>query len=180
MEWILWADQGILQGISQLRTPLGDWLMPLVTSLGNGGLVWILLGAVLLFLPKYRKAGVAMLTAMLLAVAVGSLFFKPLLARARPFAQGEVALLIPPPQDFSFPSGHTSSSVAAALALFRRDRRWGGAALALAATIAFSRMYLYVHYPSDVLAGALLGAVAVFPAEKLAGWAEGKFPKKAA
>lgn len=85
---------------------------------------------------------------------------KPLVARLRPFEIADTMrqLLIDPPSDFSFPSGHTTSSFAAATALAAARARGGLAAMILAAVIAFSRLYLYVHYPTDVIAGALIGA----------------------
>ena len=110
---------------------------------------------------------VELLAALLIVLVVCNLTLKPLVDRTRPFAaNGFEGLLIAAPTDPSFPSGHTASSFAAAAAWFRRDKRWGSAALVLAALIAFSRLYLYVHYPSDVLAGAALGIAAAF----LAGW----------
>ncbi len=82
-------------------------------------------------------------------------------SRPRPFQliSRDIRLLIPPPSGWSFPSGHSCASFAAATAVFLRDRRFGAAALVLAALIAFSRVFLFVHYPTDVLAGAALGAV---------------------
>lgn len=159
LNWIIQVDNRILDFITEhLHTPFGDAVMPAITSLGNLGIFWILLAVVLLFLPKWRKAGFQMLAGMALAVLVGSLILKPLIARERPFSANEyLNLLITAPKDFSFPSGHTSSSFAAATVLFRRNKGAGAAAAVLAALIAFSRMYLYVHYPSDILAGLLLG-----------------------
>lgn len=161
MDRIVQIDNLILDFITEhLHTPFGDAVMPVITSLGNAGAFWILLAVVLLFLPKWRKAGIQMLVGMMLAVLAGSLILKPLIARERPFsANGFLDLLIAAPKDFSFPSGHTSSSFAAAAVLFRRKKSAGAAAAVLAALIAFSRMYLYVHYPSDILAGLLLGVV---------------------
>ena len=177
MEWIQGADNAVLGWIQQyLAGPAGDWLMPLITALGNAGAVWIISAAILLCMKKWRKTGVEMLVALAIAAVIGSLILKPLVGRERPFNDNDFAgLLITPPTDFSFPSGHTSSSVAAAVVLLRRDKRLGIPALALAVLIAFSRLYLYVHYPSDVLAGAALGVIAAF----LAGWLVSKIPNPA-
>ena len=92
-----------------------------------------------------------------MGVLVGNVALKNLIARPRPCWVESVPLLIASPTDYSFPSGHTLSSAIAATILTKTDRRFGYAAIPLAALIAFSRLYLYVHWPSDVLAGALLG-----------------------
>lgn len=140
------------------RSGILDILMPLVTKLGNGGAVWIALAAVLLIIPRYRKVGGAMLLALALDAAVCGMILKPLVARIRPCdVDTAVRLLIQRPADYSFPSGHAAASFSAASALyFGRQQLWRPA-FVLAALIAFSRLYLYVHYPTDVLAGAALG-----------------------
>ena len=116
-----------------------------------------MLSVLLLLFPKTRKAGLASGIALLFMLVTGNMILKPLVARLRPFAVNTaVELLIPPPTDFSFPSGHTYASFASASAIFRNSRRIGIPALILASLIAFSRLYLYVHYPTDVLFGILL------------------------
>lgn len=137
-----------------------DYLMVAVTSLGNGGILWISFAVLLLLHPKTRKAGLAVAASLMLELICCNLILKPLVARPRPFdINAEICLLISRPADYSFPSGHTGASFAAASALFfQKNRLWMPAGL-LATLIAFSRMYLYVHYPSDVLAGALLGVM---------------------
>ena len=136
-------------------------LIPRVSSLGDAGLIWIVLSVLLLLFPKTRKAGLASGIALLFMLVTGNMILKPLVARLRPFAVNTaVELLIPPPTDFSFPSGHTYASFASASAIFRNSRRIGIPALILASLIAFSRLYLYVHYPTDVLFGILLGILA--------------------
>ncbi len=143
-----------------LRSGIGDILMPFFTRLGNGGMIWILLTLVLLLFRKTRRIGCAVGVSLLLEVLCCNLVLKPLVARIRPCDLApSVQLLIPRPADFSFPSGHTASSFASASALyFSRSKLWRPAAV-LSVIIAFSRLYLYVHYPSDVLAGALLGTM---------------------
>lgn len=135
-----------------------DTAMKLFTFLGEAGWLWILIGIVLAAIPKTRRAGVTVLAALLLSLIVCNVTIKPLVARIRPYELREgLELIIARPTDFSFPSGHASASFAAAAAIFAYHKKWGAGALALAAVIAFSRLYLYVHYPSDVLAGSLLG-----------------------
>lgn len=148
----------ILDWIQQIRTPLLDKMMLCITALGDMGLVWILAAALLLLWKKNRRYGVLLCIALILALLVGNFGLKPLVARMRPFeAAGFSALLIPPPTDFSFPSAHTMTSFASAAVLFFMNRKIGLASGILAALIACSRMYLYVHYPTDVLAGAVIG-----------------------
>ena len=132
--------------------------MPVITTLGNGGVIWIVCAVVLLLIPKTRKIGVVLAVSLAIEALCCNVILKPLAARIRPFDMNTaVQLLISPPTDFSFPSGHTGAAFAAASALFFCKNRLWIAALVLAILIAFSRLYLYVHYPSDVLGGILLG-----------------------
>ena len=145
---------------NQFRTPFGDFVMLLISKLGNGGIIWLVLSGLLCVFPKYRKAGVTMLTALALDVLLCNVMLKPLVGRMRPFTVNTgMELLINAPKDFSFPSGHTAASFAAAFALlFVKNKLWIPSMI-LASLIAFSRLYLYVHYPTDVLAGILLGLI---------------------
>ena len=134
--------------------------MPRVTALGNGGLIWVVIAVFLIVQKKYRNYGAAILGALILSSLIGDYGLKPFVARMRPYnAIPGVSILIPPLSDYSFPSGHTMSSFSAATVIFRAHKRYGTAALILAALIAFSRLYLFMHYPSDVLAGAVLGVL---------------------
>jgi undecaprenyl-diphosphatase len=137
-----------------------DLLMPIVTQLGDVGLVWILTALALLPFQKCRNTGVIMLCALAAEAVICNLMIKPLTARIRPYdINTAVELLIGRLSDYSFPSGHTAASFTAASVLFfRRTRLWIPATV-LAVLIAFSRLYLYMHYPTDVLAGALLGTL---------------------
>lgn len=143
-----------------IKNPFLDFLMPKITALGNGGIIWIVAAVVLLAIPKYRKSGVALSAGLLLCLVIGNLTLKPLIARVRPFDLVEgIELLISRPTDFSFPSGHTLSSTVAAAVLTMADKRFGYVAIPLAALIAFSRLYLYVHFLTDVLGGVVIGAI---------------------
>ena len=107
---------------------------------------------------RYRRQGVILLAGLAAGVLVGNVRLKNLIARPRPcWLDDSVTLLIATPTDYSFPSGHTLSSVIGATVLTKTTRKFGWAAIPLAAVIAFSRLYLFVHYPSDILAGAALG-----------------------
>ena len=169
-------DIAVLDAIQQhLRTPLLDQIMLLATHLGDLALVWLVAGAVLVAQPRYRRWGAAVLLAVVATAILGMFVLKPLFGRARPFVAYEFAgLLIPPPSGDSFPSNHSMVSFAAATALCCLPEKGRGitaakvAAVVVACLIAFSRLYLYVHYPTDVAAGALLGVALGFAAVALA------------
>lgn len=150
-----------------VQCPFLDRLMPLITSLANYGIFWILLAVVLLLFKRTRKIGLSMGIALILGLIVGNLILKPLTARIRPYDfDPSILLLIPPEHEYSFPSGHTLASFEGAVTIFMYNRKFGTAALILAALIAFSRLYLMVHYPLDVFAGAVLGSVFTMAAVK--------------
>lgn len=145
--------------VEHLWCPFLDVLMPLITMLGDHGIFWIGVALVLLIFPRTRKTGAMMGVAMALGFLIGNMTLKPLVGRLRPYDVKPVAdLLVERLSDYSFPSGHTLACFEAATVLMIRARRpWGIMALVSAFLVAFSRLYLYVHYPSDVLAGMLLG-----------------------
>lgn len=148
-----------LDFLQTIHTPLLDKILAFITSLGNAGIVWIVLVVVLLILPKTRKTGIIVAAALLMDLVLCNLILKNLVARVRPYdINTAIAILIKKPLDFSFPSGHTAASFAAMTALFlaKMKKAWI-AALVLAVLIAFSRLYFYVHYPTDVLGGAVVG-----------------------
>lgn len=143
--------------------------MPIITTLGNAGAIWLLMAVVLLIMPKHRTAGLAVLFSLVISFLIGNIVLKLFFARVRPFdIDTTIQLLIQRPRDFSFPSGHTAASFSSVSALFISKNRLWIPGLVLACLIAFSRLYLYVHYPSDVLAGAVLGIVFGFVAAQLA------------
>lgn len=157
-------DLPILEWIAaNLKCAFLDGVMPVITRLGDGGIFWILVAVVLICIPKYRKMGLGVGAALLIGLLVCNVTLKPLIARPRPYDYqlehfGRVInLLISAPRDFSFPSGHTLASFEAATVLLLNDRRLGIPAAVLAAAIAFSRLYLYVHYPTDVLCAVVMG-----------------------
>lgn len=155
-------DGEILLQIQQhLRTDMLTPFMKIVTFLGNGGWFWILCVVVLLAVPKTRKTGYAAVLSLIFGVIVTNLLLKNIVARPRPFAEIEALIpLIAKPTDFSFPSGHTTASFAVALVMLRMlPKKIGIPAVVLAALVAFSRLYLGVHYPTDVLTGFVVALV---------------------
>ena len=166
-------DLPILNWIQQnMQSTFLDFIMPFITILGDAGIFWIACSVILMFIPKYRKAGFSMGLALIFGVVVCNMILKPLVGRIRPYNYNldvlklqwqdflvHGKLLVETPHDFSFPSGHTIASFEASVALYKNDKRLGIPALILAVLIAFSRMYLYVHYPTDVIASVILGTI---------------------
>ena len=152
---------------ANLRCGVLDAVLPVISRTANHGELWIILAVVLLLIREQRKYGASVACGLALDLVSCNLLLKPLVGRIRPFdVHTAVELLIPPPLDASFPSGHTAASFAAVFALKTAGSPLWKPALAVAVVMAFSRLYLYVHWPSDVLAGALLGAAV--------GWAGAK------
>ena len=149
----------ILDKLQTIHTPLLDRFMVSITKLGDAGIVWIILTVILLLIPKTRKSGVYMAVALIADLIICNVILKPIVARVRPYSINQtVQLLVTPLKDYSFPSGHTAASFASVSALYFAGRkRMAAGALIVSVLIAFSRMYLYVHFPTDILGGAVLG-----------------------
>lgn len=157
-------DLPILDWIAEnIHCAFLDTVMPLITMLGDAGIFWIALSVLFLLFPKYRKVGLGMGAALLMGVLVCNVTMKPLFARIRPYDYQlehfgrTIQLLVATPHDFSFPSGHTLASFEAATVLLINNRKLGIPAMILAVLIAFSRLYLYVHYPTDVIFSVFMG-----------------------
>ncbi len=174
-------DLPILDWIqANLHSPMMDTIMPIITLFGDAGIFWIAIAVALLLFPKTRKTGLGMGIAMLLGVLICNVIMKPMIGRIRPYdfqlglgltwdqivAGGK--LLVDTPHDFSFPSGHTIASFEASVVIFKNNKKWGVPALILAVLIAFSRMYLYVHYPTDVIFSVFAGTLFAFIGDALA------------
>ena len=161
-----------------------DTLMPIITLFGDGGVFWIAVAVLLLIFPKTRKTGLGMGFALLLGLLLRNVTLKPLVGRIRPYDfqwehfQISIPLLIEAETSLSFPSGHTIASFEAATVLLKNDKRMGIPAMILAVLIAFSRLYLYVHYPTDVIFSVFAGILFAFIGDALAGKVMSRFPAK--
>ena len=133
--------------------------MPKITVLGKGGIIWIIIALILLAKPKYRKAGVLTLAALTLGLILGNGIIKNVVARARPYNYSDIKLLVKTPWDYSFPSGHTLAAFSSAIVVTYHHRKMGWFMFPMAIIIAFSRMYLYVHFPSDILGAIVLSTL---------------------
>lgn len=143
---------------NHIQNPYLNPIMIFFTNLGNAGFIWIVLSIILLFTKKFKMVGVLMLCSLAINTLLGEVFLKNFIQRPRPFQTlPNLHLLIKPPTSYSFPSGHTSSAFACAIILGYYIRKFSIPAIILAILIAFSRIYLTVHYPTDVIAGIALG-----------------------
>ncbi len=142
-----------------LRCSFLDYFTVFLSYLTTSGIIWIVAGVVLLFFRKTRAAGIILLGALALGFITGDVLLKHVVERPRPFMQTDFALLISAPSGSSFPSTHSCLAAAATTVLLSKKRNLGYIALALMICIAFSRLYLYVHFPTDVICGLLLGAI---------------------
>ncbi|MCR4956705.1 MAG: phosphatase PAP2 family protein [Lachnospiraceae bacterium] len=154
------VDFAILDWIqTYLRNPVCDFLLPKITVLGNKGIIWIVIAITLLVIGKKTPA-LEMIMGLVMGVLIGNIALKHLVARARPcWINTAVDMLVAVPKDYSFPSGHSMSSFCCAMILLHYNKKLGIPALILAIVIAFSRLYVYVHFPTDVLVGSVIGII---------------------
>ena len=169
-------DLPILDWIqANLQSGFMDKFMPFITIFGDAGIFWMVWAGILLIFRKTRKMGIGMFIAMILGLLVCNITLKPLVARIRPYdLQLEefgvtIKLLSGAMHDFSFPSGHTIASFEAAVVLLKNSKKMGIPAMILAVLISFSRLYLYVHYPTDVIASIILGTIFALIGDAVAG-----------
>ena len=157
-------DTGALLYIQDfIRTPFLNAIMVFFSTIGNLGMLWIVLGLVLLIPKRTRRGGFDMLICLAVAYIINDLVIKEIVARLRPYDTIEsLKILVSPLKSTSFPSGHANSSFAAAMTLTLAFGKRGAWAYIPAAMIAFSRCYVGVHYPSDVFAGMIVGTLVAF------------------
>ena len=134
-----------------------DRIMPIITMMGNLGIIWLIISSLLFLKVEYRIIGVSVILALVLTTIIGEGIIKHIVRRSRPFQDNEEELLINRPITYSFPSGHTASSFAALAVLLQMNGKLGLILSPIATLIAFSRVYLKVHYPTDVIFGMFLG-----------------------
>lgn len=164
MDFTMKWEFAFLYLLQDMHTPLLDKIMLFFTKMGNIGMPWLAIAVILLCFKKTRPCGIAVLLSLLMKELIGNLALKNLVARDRPcWIDTTVPMLIKSPSSYSFPSGHTFDAFAASVSIFLYNKKAGIAAIIVAVIIAFSRMYLFVHFPTDVLASVGLGIlVAVF------------------
>ena len=167
-------DLPILDWIqANLQSDFMDKFMPFITVFGDAGIFWMVISALFVVFPKTRKTGLGMAFAMIIGLVVCNITLKPLVGRIRPYdLQAELGITIQllgeRMHDFSFPSGHTIASFEAAVVMLK-NRKLGIPAMILAVLISFSRLYLYVHYPTDVIASIILGTIFALIGNGIAG-----------
>lgn len=150
-------EQAILDGIQLLRNPYLDIFFTVLTRMGDHAEIWLLL--VFIMSRKKERQGTAWLAivSIFIAFVLVILTLKPLTMRVRPFVATDFKMLVPVPLGSSFPSGHSATSLAVAFLLFRENAHYKYSIMLVAILMAFSRLYVYVHYPSDVIVGVLIG-----------------------
>lgn len=164
---IEWFDYTVLDWFQSIHVPLLSASLNWFTRAGEAGILWIVLGLFLLVCKKTRKTGAIVLLALCFCLITGNVLLKNIVARPRPcWRHPEVEMLIAIPRDYSFPSGHTMSSFAAAVSVFLWKKRWGVVALVTATVISLSRLYFFVHYPTDIIAGGVIGTILAFGARE--------------
>lgn len=153
-------EHDFLVSLGSLRSPVMDWVMAFFSNINNHGYLCIALAIVLIIFRRTRRVGLQVLMSIALAYLLANLIIKNIVARPRPYQMyADIIPLVGKPHDTSFPSGHSVSAFAAATAIFLNHKKIGIAALVIAALISFSRLYNQVHFPTDVIAGMLIGII---------------------
>ena len=152
-----------------LNSELFNKIMIFFTILGDNGMIWIAVALILFLNRKYRKIWVFSIVSLIIFALAVNVILKPLIHRPRPFSElTDITLLIKAPKDYSFPSGHTAASFVMVYIFFRHIKKYFIPVLITGILIAFSRMYLSVHFPSDILAGIIIGIFSGYAGEKVA------------
>ena len=149
-----------------------DWLMSTVSLLCTADIVWFVLAAVLIYRKDTRKIGVTLLLALIISIVICNGILKPTVERIRPYDEFGVSLIVPASSEFSFPSGHTTGVTVVTAVLLKHFRKWGYLMSIFAMMIMFSRMYLFMHYPTDILGGIAVGIVSVILAHIIMSYLE--------
>lgn len=158
-------DMEILHWIQNLRSEPMDVIMRILSLISEFAAVWMVIALILLVTKKHKECAISMAYGGIASCLIGELAIKYIVARPRPFLLDTSIALVEGmhmPTSYSFPSGHTTQSFCAMVLLLCYFKKKAIPAVFLALGVAFSRMYLFVHYPTDVLAGAILGTVIAF------------------
>ena len=172
-EQVLRFDLAVFEAVSKIWNPVLDVIMKTITYMGEAGIIWILLAIVLFLTKKYRKAGVAIAVALIVMEILNNVVLKNAIARPRPcwednellaslgwwFESYEFPYVVGKPHSYSFPSGHTSSAFAASVAFLWYDRKYGIPTFIFAAIMGFTRLYVHVHYCTDIIGGVIVGVI---------------------
>ncbi len=176
LESIYHFDWNVFRFVEEhIWNPVLDVIMKIITLSGEEGIIFILFALAFFIIgvlkgnEKYKKIGVAVAVSLAFMLVANNLILKEVIARVRPFnfdwtqyswgGEFNYPDIVSKPSSWSFPSGHSSSAFAACFAIFFYNKKWGTPALIFAAVMAFSRIYVHVHYCTDVLAGAVVGII---------------------
>ena len=181
MEALRNIERSILMFFQDIRNPVTDPIMQAITFLGDKGWFWILLSLILMIVPKTRKVGINCAAACAFDVLIVNVIVKNIVRRGRPYVLFEgLTYITSQPSDYSFPSGHTAISFAVAFTLlYLTPKKYSIPTMILASLIALSRLYVGVHYPTDIIGGIIAGAVAsalaIFTVKKVTAYISTKF-----
>lgn len=153
-------DFEILYALNGMHNDVLDVIMKALTFIAENGILFIIIAAIMLFNSKTRKCGFYILVSLGLGFLIGNCLIKNWVARPRPcWIDTSIPLLVPNLADYSFPSGHTMAAFEFAVTIFLFNKKWGIPAIIIACLVGLSRMYLFVHFPTDVIAGAIFGTL---------------------
>ena len=153
-------ELGLLQALQGIRNPFLNGFLPIFSYAFELGALWLILAIVLLFFPKHRRLGISILVAMGIGLVICNGLIKPLVMRDRPFWLAELPQnYVPAPLDYSFPSGLSTHSMIGACVIAVYHPKWSFAVFPIALLTAFSRVFFFFHFPTDVLVGMAIGAL---------------------
>ena len=156
-----WEAEVLFWILDNLTCGFMDWLMSTVSLLCTADIIWFVLAAVLIYRKDTRKVGVTLLLALIISIIICNGILKPTVERIRPYDEFGVSLIVPASSEFSFPSGHTTGVTVVTAVLLKHFRKWGYLMSIFAVMVMFSRIYLFMHYPTDILGGIAVGIVSV-------------------